>query len=147
MVVESDRMDQMLTAVATAYQLPDAYERCVSFMLSALGPMRTQMSEMAATAFTQAASYWSGHKQDVSLESQKAFLWGYLDRMARTKANDEREEALLRAVLFVLDVKPATGDIFVLLDWFVQFLCGAGARDADVVALLQEHLPVADSSR
>jgi hypothetical protein len=137
-------MEQMLTAVASVYQLPDAYDRCVSFMLSALGLVRSQMTEMAATAFAEAASYWSGQIQDVSLEAQKVILWRHLDGMVRTKANADREEAVLRAVLFVLDLKPATDDIFELLDWFVQFLCGAGAQASDIAALLQEHLPVGD---
>jgi hypothetical protein len=142
MNIDCDQIGPMLESIASVYPLPNSYDRCIAFMLSGLGLVRDQMPGVARNALAQATRYWASQNQDVSLEDQKVMLWKHLDRMARTHGGDVKEEALLRSVLFVLDVRPATEDVLELLDWFIQFLCQAGARDTEVAAQLQANFPL-----
>lgn len=130
-----------LERVAADYALPGSYGRCIAFMLDGIGLVEGLLPRMARDALAVATRYWVGGDRSASLEEEKCAVWTHLDRGNRDGGLDETTESRLRVVLFVLDTSPSTDDMFELLDWFVQFLSGAGANGEDVIGLLGAHFP------
>ncbi len=130
-----DRMSATLESVEATWTLPEAYDRCIRFMLAGLELVRGSLAAPVQAALDVAERYWRDGEKDLSLMTAKAALWQQLDNGSLQGA----AEAGARAVLCTLESDDRTGDILELLGWYVEFVSGAGGREDDIVALMHEH--------
>ncbi|MDH5492641.1 MAG: hypothetical protein OEY14_11880 [Myxococcales bacterium] len=129
------QMSATLEMVEASHSLPQAYDRCIEFMLEGLALVRNTLVPPVKAGLETAERYWRTGEKDVSLERAKVALWKELD------SGDIHgpAEAGARAVLCTLEPTAPTDDIFELLDWYTQFLADAGGRPGKIISLMQKH--------
>ncbi|MFO0553457.1 MAG: hypothetical protein U0271_34055 [Polyangiaceae bacterium] len=136
MVRTVTQADETLRRITSAVEFPRHYAKCVRGMLPILDLVRAHLPPLAIKALRDAQAYWHG-QPGISLLPHKERIWRHMDEII---SDSLVEQAALRAVLCVLDEKPATEDVSELLEWFVEFVCTAGGNEAEVVSALERLL-------
>lgn len=128
----------LIGKIHRSHTLAEVYPTCLLFMVDCLRLVEHLLPTVAQHALAVAEKFCNGTASARQLLEQKMACWTYLDERELSVAFESRRARLVRATLCALyPDAPEDGDVYTLLEWFMEMLDPKGRMEHRTLALLK----------
>ncbi len=120
------------------HALAEVYPQCLLFMVDCLRLVEPSLPAVARGALVVAEKYCNGTASAAQLAAQQTLCWNDLQARGESHTFERQRTRLMRATLCALyPSPPPDGDVYVLLEWFVDMLDPEGRLESRTLELLE----------
>lgn len=128
----------LISKIHRSHKLAEVYPQCLLFMVDCLQLVEHGLPPVAQHALAVAEKFCNGTASAKQLLEQKLLCWNYLDERKLSFAFELKRARLVRATLCALYPEvPEEGDVYVLLEWFMEMLDPGGRLEHRTLELLK----------